>query len=289
MEGALPIVGGVLGGAELAHQSMKIPAINSRFFNPDGTYKNTFDQSVAEDLKDTPLSFLEPYIPPPKPTGEGADSPIRLGSPMSQAFLGGSGRTGPTNVSEYFSSSRRPSGDRAARHAGGRGRIWPREHRGPAGDSRGGLGHSDGVECEHRRRLVVVGARGAGSPHASSSGGGWATSPGSSLAAASGAKPSVGSMLLGGPHDVGGILPGDSPGHDNMWPASSGGAVSLEGGEFVVNPTQTQANLSLLQAINSGTLPHFDQGGGPVPPQAPPGQQSPGGRFSSSRWAAARG
>ena len=40
----------------------------------------------------------------------------------------------------------------------------------------------------------------------------------------------------------GGILPGDSPGHDNILGYSGGAPVGLEGGEFIVNPQATQAN-----------------------------------------------
>ena len=102
---------------------------------------------------------------------------------------------------------------------------------------------------------------------------------------------------LGGPSSInpkmhtdrgwatGGILPGDSPGHDNMLGSVLGKPIGLEGGEFVVNPAATQGNLSLLQAINSGDLsmPHFDAGGGPPPLRFPGigsvlgGSQKPGG------------
>jgi len=58
----------------------------------------------------------------------------------------------------------------------------------------------------------------------------------------------------------GGVIPGESPGHDNMFGMLPGGRpIGLEGGEFVVNPGATQSNLGLLQAINASD--HFDIGG----------------------------
>ena len=62
-------------------------------------------------------------------------------------------------------------------------------------------------------------------------------------------------------HAAGGqVLPGDSPGFDNLLGMlPGGGMVGLEGGEFVVNPGATQSNLGLLQAINASD--HFDIGG----------------------------
>jgi hypothetical protein len=59
----------------------------------------------------------------------------------------------------------------------------------------------------------------------------------------------------------GGVIPGDSPGYDNMLGMLGGRPIGLEGGEFVVNPAATQSNLSLLQAINASD--HFDGGGMP--------------------------
>jgi hypothetical protein len=77
---------------------------------------------------------------------------------------------------------------------------------------------------------------------------------------------SVTNWLRGGDlHDpsggfgVSGVLPGDSPGHDNILGSSGGHPIGLEGGEFVVNPKATQNNLDLLKAINSSA--HFDAGG----------------------------
>lgn len=70
-------------------------------------------------------------------------------------------------------------------------------------------------------------------------------------------------------HSGGGMISGDSPGYDNRLGSVGGKPIGLEGGEFVVNPDATQANLPLLRAINSGKLSHFDEGGGPVGAPAP--------------------
>ena len=72
----------------------------------------------------------------------------------------------------------------------------------------------------------------------------------------------------------GGILPGDSPGHDNILGYSGGAPVGLEGGEFIVNPQATQANMDLLKAINSSS--HFDVGG-VLPNQPQQSDPGPGG------------
>lgn len=73
-------------------------------------------------------------------------------------------------------------------------------------------------------------------------------------------------------HFGGGILPGDSPGHDNILGSVGGRPIGLEGGEFVVNPDATQANLPLLRAINSGKITHFEDGGLTPGVVAPPTQ-----------------
>jgi hypothetical protein len=78
--------------------------------------------------------------------------------------------------------------------------------------------------------------------------------------------------LLG--RSSGGIIPGDSPGYDNMIAALGNKPIGLEGGEFVVNPQATKDNLALLKAINASA--HFDEGGqvpggggqGPKQPQS---------------------
>lgn len=70
-------------------------------------------------------------------------------------------------------------------------------------------------------------------------------------------------------HSGGGMISGDSPGYDNHLGSVGGKPIGLEGGEFVINPDATQANLPLLRAINSGKLSHFDEGGGPVGAPAP--------------------
>lgn len=62
---------------------------------------------------------------------------------------------------------------------------------------------------------------------------------------------------------TGGVLPGGSPGYDNLLGSVGGTPIGLEGGEFVVNPDATRKNLGLLQAINASS--HFDTGG-PVDP-----------------------
>ena len=59
----------------------------------------------------------------------------------------------------------------------------------------------------------------------------------------------------------GGVLPGDSPGYDNMFGMLPGGRpIGLEGGEFVVNPDATRDHLELLRAINGGSMEHHNIG-----------------------------
>lgn len=79
--------------------------------------------------------------------------------------------------------------------------------------------------------------------------------------------------LLGG-RSSGGMIPGNSPGYDNTLGSVGGKSIGLEGGEFIVNPKATRANRSLLEAINSGSLSHFD-GGGEVPTDVGTSQPPP--------------
>ena len=97
----------------------------------------------------------------------------------------------------------------------------------------------------------------ASPPSSSSSGGGGAIGRGL------GGGGTGGTGAMGGLWASGGLLPGPSPGHDNLLGSIAGTPVGLEGGEFVVNPEATQAYLPLLKAIN---MSHFDEGG-QVPPQ----------------------
>jgi hypothetical protein len=68
-------------------------------------------------------------------------------------------------------------------------------------------------------------------------------------------------MTIGKGHSTGGILPGDSPGHDNMIGVlPSGKMVSLEGGEGVIRPEAMgrPGVADLISSLNQ----HYDEGTG---------------------------
>jgi len=116
--------------------------------------------------------------------------------------------------------------------------------------------------------ISIPASMSAGTVRSSPAGGSGAA--GTTGAVAPPAKSSGGGGFLGNAgrgYAGGGVLPGDSPGHDNILTSLGGSPLGLEGGEFIINPQSTQANMGLLQAINSGA--HFDGGGGPLDPQNP--------------------
>lgn len=96
-----------------------------------------------------------------------------------------------------------------------------------------------------------------------SSGGGRTTS---GIAAAGGDSGSMSSLYSGGSgttigkgHSAGGILPGDSPGHDNMIGVMpSGSMVSLEGGEGVIRP-EAMGRPGIADLVSSLNQ-HYDEG-----------------------------
>lgn len=90
---------------------------------------------------------------------------------------------------------------------------------------------------------------GSFTPHASGGGGGLSVSGGSSIGGSGSFKGFA----------SGGVLPGDSPGHDNMIGVlPSGSAVGLEGGEGVLNPHAM--SLPGVAALVSSLNTHYDEG-----------------------------
>ena len=97
-----------------------------------------------------------------------------------------------------------------------------------------------------------------GSRSSSIAGAGSAGIPSAGPSRAGGSLGSAGSFNGLG-FSGGGVIPGDSPGYDNILGyAGGGGPVGLEGGEYVVNPQATQQNMGLLNQINSGG-PNFNE------------------------------
>ena len=126
--------------------------------------------------------------------------------------------------------------------------------------------------------LSLAGLMPQGASTATHSPSGWGSGTASAPSFASGfpTLPSAG-LGHGFGRASGGIIPGDSPGYDNLLGSVGGTPIGLEGGEFVVNPKATQTHLGLLQAINSGFDPNNPTGGSNFNPnvQLDPGIAGP--------------
>lgn len=120
--------------------------------------------------------------------------------------------------------------------------------------------------------LSAATASGSGAGHSTSSG--ISASAGTSAGSESLYAGDTGGMTLGH-YDHGGVIPGDSPGHDNLIGMLPGGSVvGLEGGEGVIRPgaMQTPGVADIVASLNKhysgGTPPGETVSGAPVPTTA---------------------
>lgn len=153
------------------------------------------------------------------------------------------------------------------------GSIFGSDSSGTGGGGAGGKTTANVAEVQTNSAVVSAGSVTLGGnislpsslTAGSSSGGtgrGLSSSPIGSLGSESNSTASLysGSSILGKGFAGGGVLPGDSPGHDNMVGVLPSGMVGLEGGEGVIRPEAMgrPGVADLVSSLNQ----HYDEGSG---------------------------